>query len=1052
MRALQLWMLVVLGGCSGGPGDGTDGTDTEDESTPSETDPRESDVDTDAGREETDPRNDTDPTTNLVPSARRMTIEVIEDTPLEVVLRGHDPDDDVLSFVIVSQPTHGVLTGTAPDLLYTPAPDHHGVDRFTFRASDGVLNSPVTEVLVQIAAVNDAPVAESQQVSARASGRRPITLVAADVDADPLTYRIVDGPAGGVLEGTPPNLVYVAPASAIEDSFTWTANDGVADSLIATVDVTVGDTNEPPIAIANSLVAQEDTARDVELWASDPDGDLLTYEITVAPNLGVLEGTGSQRSYVPEPDAWGVDSFRFRVSDGLAWSDEVTVQLTVVSVNDDPVADAMSAIEGHGGEDFVIDLSASDVDGDAVTFVLDSAPAVGTLDAPASGPWTWTPPADVEGTYLLSWHAEDPDGAWSNVVEVELVVLGAGPDWVATADAYESAGNYVLTVDATEGVLANDALGASYSCQIAAVSSTTELGGSVLLGCDGGFTYTPPLGVGGLTDRFQYTLTQPSGDVRTGSVSVMLHEVVWYVDASALTGIGRSDLPFPTLLQAQQAGAVGDIVFVRAGTYAQGITLRRNQQLVGAEFDLVVGGRVVGEGTERPLIVMPQGARITMAQGSSVRGFDIDSTAGTSIDVHDVSDVTVSDLTIAPAPVPDYEAAISVSGASDVVLTDFIVDDGRTAVSVYGSTGVQITDALVEDLDQGAIYVGMSSGVLVRNVAFFNTRDSLTAHDAQGSVVFEDCQFHASTGTAVSVVTSTVTTELTATIARNEFWDASDTDPLAEPLGSAIQVALLGEPDASIQVLIEENIMERPEWNGVVVHVEDDIGTATGTPRPYVRLVGNLVDVPNSLAYFLHAASGAVARFEFDDNSVDGDPAVANTIGLKLEADVGAVVRATVRRPWFTGLGYGVKIYANDTAHMVASVLGGGQLYVLEADYNGLYAGVQGTGEIDLHLEGIRDQSWGGIWLSALYALGDVPQLRVVMEDCEADAITLQGPSFQDQTSAAMGLASSSNVGTVYQDTDGGVLAAWGNGSVGSTDYEVVGSLKLIPESGVVWP
>jgi hypothetical protein len=390
--------------------------------------------------------------------------------------------------VIVSQPTHGVLTGTAPDLLYTPAPDHHGVDRFTFRASDGVLNSPVTEVLVQIAAVNDAPVAESQQVSAAASGRRPITLVAADVDADPLTYRIVDGPAGGVLEGTPPNLVYVAPASAIEDSFTWTANDGVADSLIATVDVTVGDTNEPPIA--NSLVAQEDTARDVELWASDPDGDLLTYEITVAPNLGVLEGTGSQRSYVPEPDAWGVDSFLFRVSDGLAWSDEVTVQLTVVSVNDDPVADAMSAIEGHGGEDFVIDLSASDVDGDAVTFVLDSAPAVGTLDAPASGPWTWTPPADVEGTYLLSWHAEDPDGAWSNVVEVELVVLGAGPDWVATADAYESAGNYVLTVDATEGVLANDALGASYSCQIAAVSSTTELGGSVLLGCDGGFTYT----------------------------------------------------------------------------------------------------------------------------------------------------------------------------------------------------------------------------------------------------------------------------------------------------------------------------------------------------------------------------------------------------------------------------------------------------------------------------------------------------------------------------------------------------------------------------------
>ena len=54
------------------------------------------------------------------------------------MLHGSDADPaNVLSFVIVAQPTHGVLTGTAPNVTYTPNADFNGPDSFTFKANDG---------------------------------------------------------------------------------------------------------------------------------------------------------------------------------------------------------------------------------------------------------------------------------------------------------------------------------------------------------------------------------------------------------------------------------------------------------------------------------------------------------------------------------------------------------------------------------------------------------------------------------------------------------------------------------------------------------------------------------------------------------------------------------------------------------------------------------------------------------------------------------------------------------------------------------------------------
>ena len=58
---------------------------------------------------------------------------------------------------MVTGPSHGTLSGTAPNLTYTPAANYNGSDSFTFKANDGGLDSTPATVSINVSAVNDAP-------------------------------------------------------------------------------------------------------------------------------------------------------------------------------------------------------------------------------------------------------------------------------------------------------------------------------------------------------------------------------------------------------------------------------------------------------------------------------------------------------------------------------------------------------------------------------------------------------------------------------------------------------------------------------------------------------------------------------------------------------------------------------------------------------------------------------------------------------------------------------------------------------------------------------
>jgi hypothetical protein len=180
--------------------------------------------------------------TETEPKADEQSVTTDEDTPVSITLTGSDAVGSTnLGYSVAAQPVNGTLTGTAPDLTYRPNTNYFGADSFTFTVNDGFADSDATTVSITVAPVNDAPVAESINVSTPTNISVAIALAGSDPDGTTnLTYAVISGPANGELTGTAPDLTYTPSAGYTGmDSFSYTVNDGLIDSVPATVSVYV---------------------------------------------------------------------------------------------------------------------------------------------------------------------------------------------------------------------------------------------------------------------------------------------------------------------------------------------------------------------------------------------------------------------------------------------------------------------------------------------------------------------------------------------------------------------------------------------------------------------------------------------------------------------------------------------------------------------------------------------------------------------------------------------------------------------------------------------
>lgn len=181
----------------------------------------------------------TDPN-NQPPTADPQSVTTPEDTSLGIVLTGSDPEGSPLGYNIVTGPSHGTLSGTAPNLTYQLAANYNGADSFTFTVSDGVRTSTPATVSINVIPVNDSPVANPQSIATQQNTSVAITLSGSDVDGDTLSYTLGASPTAGLLSGTPPAVMYTPNSGYLgSDSFTFTVSDGALTSDPATISITV---------------------------------------------------------------------------------------------------------------------------------------------------------------------------------------------------------------------------------------------------------------------------------------------------------------------------------------------------------------------------------------------------------------------------------------------------------------------------------------------------------------------------------------------------------------------------------------------------------------------------------------------------------------------------------------------------------------------------------------------------------------------------------------------------------------------------------------------
>ena len=82
--------------------------------------------------------------------ALSQTVTTDQDTPVDITLTATSPQGFPLTYTVLTVPTHGTLSGSAPNLTYTPNTGYIGADAFTFRVNDGTTNSNTATVSITV--------------------------------------------------------------------------------------------------------------------------------------------------------------------------------------------------------------------------------------------------------------------------------------------------------------------------------------------------------------------------------------------------------------------------------------------------------------------------------------------------------------------------------------------------------------------------------------------------------------------------------------------------------------------------------------------------------------------------------------------------------------------------------------------------------------------------------------------------------------------------------------------------------------------------------------
>ena len=429
------------------------------------------------------------------------------------------------TFAPISQPLNGTLSFN-PDgtYVFTPNAGFVGTETFAYRITDPIGRTAIAVESIRVAppslvAVNDV---YTTPINVPLNGN----AAAGDTFAPGSTFLQVSMPMhGSIVFNADGSYVYTpAPGFVGVDMFAYAVTDAVGQTRFATDTITV--TLPPgPVAVNDAFTTTYATPVNGNAAAGDTFQAGSTFAATSQPVHGqlVFNADGTY-VYTPAAGFAGVDTFTYRVVDANGQVATATETITVTPP-------ALAAVD-----DSLTTSYATPVSGNAAladTFVPGSSfapatpPAHGTVSMLGDGTYVYTPAAGFAGSDTFTYRITDPTGQTVTATET-IVVLP--PALIAANDSYTTGYNTPVN--------GNAASGDTFAPGSVFAPASTPAHGSVTMNANGTYVYTPASGFVG-TDTFDYTVTDPTGQTRTATETVIVSKpVLVAVNDSLQTSVG----------------------------------------------------------------------------------------------------------------------------------------------------------------------------------------------------------------------------------------------------------------------------------------------------------------------------------------------------------------------------------------------------------------------------------------------------------------------------------------------------------------------------------
>jgi subtilisin family serine protease len=319
-----------------------------------------------------------------------------------------DPDGEEITYSMAGLPSEATLNSTTGVFSWTPTYNQSGSYNVTFTATAASLSDTET-ISITVNNVDRPPVLDligNKTIDEAAA--LSFSILATDPDGEEITYTAENLPQGATFDantrtfswtpdytqaGEYPNITFTATANSLSDS--------------ETISISVNNVNRPPLLDdISDITIEELKVCEITLNATDPDGGALSFSATNLPAFAVFTDNGNGTALLHlAPQAGTAATYpniHFTVTDGSLTDEEViTITVQPAPHNHAPELTPIGNQSVAEGEVRDINISATDIDGDNLTFSASSLPSFAQLTDNANGTATLrlNPGYAAAGTY-----------------------------------------------------------------------------------------------------------------------------------------------------------------------------------------------------------------------------------------------------------------------------------------------------------------------------------------------------------------------------------------------------------------------------------------------------------------------------------------------------------------------------------------------------------------------------------------------------------------------------------------------------------------------------